>query len=147
MRGDDAFGTLVLGALREKVAWDLVDSGETPENDMGRVVALGPEAVLLLDAAKWGAAPGTVAFFPAEYMPYGGFSTHALSLRLLADLLAERAGCPVGLLGIEPKSTGMCEPVSSEVEAGVERVVGEILRIADLAQCGDRGAEVPRAGA
>ena len=122
LRGDDGLGPALADRVRGRAPWAVWDVGETPENALGRLITSRPAAVLLLDAVRWGAAPGAVCFFPCEEIPWGGVSTHALSLRLFADLLSSQTGCPVALLGLEPASTGLAAPLSAAVAESLDGV-------------------------
>ena len=128
LRGDDAFGPLVVDKLAGRSPWPVWDAGEAPEGDIGRIASLKPERVLLLDAVRWGASPGAIGFFALQTIPWQGVSTHAISLRLFAELLSYRTGCTVALLGPEPRYTGMGLPLCAEVRGSVECVVDLLVR-------------------
>ena len=119
LRGDDAFGPLLIERLPHESRWPSLDVGETPENFIEKILSEQPEHVLFLDAVKWGAAPGEIGFFPAEDIPWSGISTHCASLRLFSDLLHARGDCVSAFLGPQPKSTEFCESLSDEVAESV----------------------------
>lgn len=130
LRGDDAFGPMLVERLRGRVSWPTWDSGETPENDIGRIASFEPRRTLVLDAVTWRAAPGRIGFFALEDIPLAGVSTHAISLRMFAELLSARAGCPVALLGVEPQDTGFASPISDGMARSLDRIA-EYLMAAD----------------
>jgi hydrogenase 3 maturation protease len=67
MRGDDAFGPMVVERLRGRVRADLIDAGVSPENCLGKLSALKPRVVLLVDAVDFDGAPGDMALLdPAK---------------------------------------------------------------------------------
>ena len=138
LRGDDAFGPLLVDRLRDRTPWPVWDSGEAPEGDIGRIASFRPSRVVLLDVVAWGVRPGDIAFFRSEDIPWQGISTHGLSLRMVSDLLACRAGCPVALLGAEPLHTELGMPLSEEVGASLERIARFLVEIAGSlrAACG-----------
>jgi hydrogenase maturation protease len=82
---------------------------------------------LLLDAVNWGAGPGGIAFFPIHTVPWQGVSTHGMSLRLFAEVLAARTGCWVALVGVQPKCTRIGAPLSSEVAESLDCVAGYLM--------------------
>lgn len=122
LRGDDAFGPILVDLLQGKVHWPVLDVGETPENYIGSILSLEPKQVLLLDAAKWGAPPGKIGFFPSGEILWGSISTHAASLRLFAEVLGDRGGCVAALLAAQPGSTEMGAPLSTEVKQSVNAI-------------------------
>ena len=135
LRGDDAFGPILVDRLRGRISSPLFDAAETPENYIGRIASLEPERILILDAVRWGASPGCIGFFPTDAIPFGGVSTHAVSLRLFAELTASRAECPVALLGAEPKGTAMGDPLSPEVGTSIDRLAQYLVRAAEKGEC------------
>ena len=132
LRGDDAFGPMLIDRMREcnVMPWPLFDAGETPENIAGAIASSEPESVLLLDVCCSGRAPGEVSLFPMEAIPYGGVSTHAQSLRLFAKFLSWRVSCPVALLGVEPLILNMGTPLSAAVERSLDAVAAFLERLA-----------------
>ena len=112
LRGDDGVGSALARQLATRLAGQLaadalliLDAGHAPENVLGPVVRFRPNAVLFLDAARGGGAPGDIIWLrPAEADGRGG-STHTLSLEMLADYLTAETGAVVGVLGIEPASS------------------------------------------
>lgn len=139
MRGDDGFGSALAGRLRGRVPWAVFDAGPAPENEAGRLLALRPAAVLLMDAARWGDAPGSLGFFDSEDIPWGGVSTHAVSLRLFASFLASEADSPVALLGAEPVAVGFAAPMSAAVGASVDAAAGFLEALGARRACGCGG--------
>lgn len=124
LRGDDGVGSALARQLAGRLAADallILDAGHAPENFLGPVVRFQPDAVLFLDAARGGGAPGDIVWLrPAEADGRGG-STHALSLEMLADYLTAETGAVIRVLGIEPslpssRSAG-CQPASRRAPA------------------------------
>lgn len=126
LRGDDAFGPLLIRRLRGRVDVPLYDAGVSPENWLGRILSRAPRRVLVLDAVRGGRPPGSIEFFPAASVPFAGCSGHSLSLNPFFALLAE-AGVRAGLLGVEPARTGLASPLSPPVTRAMERIARAIL--------------------
>jgi len=143
LRGDDAFGPRVLDRLRGRVGWPFCDVGEAPENHIGNILAHRPQCVLLLDAVRWGRSPGTIGFFRAKAVPFGGCSVHRPSLRLVLELLSHGGRCRTALLGVEPEATAFGAPLSVAVARSIERVAKHVVR---LARCRGMGLDAPCAG-
>ena len=130
LRGDGAFGPVLADRLQGKVHWPVLDVGETPENHIGPVLSFEPESVLLVDAVHFGGSPGRIGFFPPDEVAWEGVSTHAASLRLLAEILRSRGGCFVALLGAEPANTGIGAPLSPEVKHAVDVIAACVEQLA-----------------
>jgi len=132
LRGDDAFGPAVLDALRGHVHWPLLDAGDAPENCTGAVESVEPELVMLLDAAHWGATPGSVGLFSFREIGWCGASTHSACLRLFCHLVAARCGCDVVLLAAQPERTDLGAPMSERVSRSVATVATRLSRLDEM---------------
>jgi hydrogenase maturation protease len=124
-RGDDAAGLAVARALGDDPR-ALVHEGE-PIDLLDRWEGAGE--VIVVDAARSGAAPGTVHRLDglAEPVAAGG-STHAFGLAetlALARALG-RAPARVEVIGIEGEHFGAGDGLSPAVAAAVRRVAGEL---------------------
>lgn len=125
LRGDDAAGPLVIERLGGHDGVHLVDAGTTPENWYGPLVERIPGLVLFVDAADHGGAPGDCVLVPAGQLAARDGTTHAPTLRLLAQLLAPR-GIDAWLVGIQPAGTALGAPLDPAVSAAVDEVVAAI---------------------
>lgn len=123
MRGDDAFGPLVVKKLEGKtsaVMW----SGETPENFVTKV--RGPvEMLIVLDTAQLGKRPGTVELLEPDKIR-GHASTHKLPLSLLIGHMKPEK---TFFIAAQPKSTNFGNKPSPEILKAVGRAVGMILEL------------------
>jgi hydrogenase 3 maturation protease len=132
LRKDDGFGPLVIGELR-RLGFDkypLLDAGTTPENYTGKIAALKPDLLLIVDAADFGAEPGRTALFEPEQILLKGFSTHDLSLKTFAAYLKEALPrLRIVVLGVQPLAVGFGEGLSPPVKKALDQVVGEILEV------------------
>ena len=129
-RGDDAVGPLVAERLR-KAGVALLDCNEEPTRLIDAWA--GFELVVIVDAVRSGAAPGTVHRFEAGERPLppelGLASTHAFSVADALELARAlgRAPARVVVLGIEGASFELGDPLTPAVEAAVPRVVEQAL--------------------
>ena len=126
--GDDAAGVLVARNLgRRECACDaehvlVIEAGQAPENITAELRQFRPQVVILVDAAQFDAAPGTIAWIPLESTSGMSASSHSLPLAMLARYLTLEFGCVVHLLGIQPARNAPYTPVSLEVDAAVEDI-------------------------
>jgi hydrogenase 3 maturation protease len=115
LRGDDAAGPELVERLSGKVEADLLDAGEVPESYLGRITDCHPDTIMLIDAANLGASPGAAAIIEIEDVKGKSLSSHQLGLDLFMRFLQDETGADVFLLGIQPRSTGFGEILSTEV--------------------------------
>lgn len=130
MRGDDAAGILVARSLNLRVAslenLQIIEGGHAPENATGDLRKFSPDLVLLIDAADMGKEAGSIALIPMEQIDGVSASTHSLPLSMLARYLNLELNCEIALLGIQPKSVEMGEPVSDDVNQALSDIAEEI---------------------
>jgi len=128
MMGDDAAGPLLARLLSATPVpgWQVLDGGPAPENFLHRVRELGPEEVLVIDAADMDLEPGEVRLISAEKLedPFL-MTTHTLPLSYLAESLREFVPL-VRLLGIQPRVVSFGYPLSDEVRQAVEQVYEDL---------------------
>ena len=129
-RGDDAAGLVVARELRERGIAALEQEGEP--------VAMidlfdGRDTILLIDAVRSGAPPGTLhridasdAALPAALR--GSTSTHALGLGDVIELARALGRLPprVLVLGVEGARFDTGGEVSADVRAALPRVVAAV---------------------
>jgi hydrogenase 3 maturation protease len=122
LRGDDGLGSRFIGLLKENcVKAALFDCGTAPENYIFPILATSCETAILVDAADLGATPGEVRVIGLDAVANIGFSTHNPSPRLFADLLrTARSDLNIFVVSIQPKTTLLGQPISSEVLTSME---------------------------
>lgn len=128
LRGDDAVGCHIVRVLQDvpwsgDKRWLLLEGGAAPENQTGALQRFAPDVVLMIDAAQMGEAPGTISLLRWQETGSVGFSTHAVSLSLVASYLVAELGCKVLLMGIEPASLALGAALSAPVASAVEEIV------------------------
>lgn len=119
-RGDDGAASELLKRLEGKTDATLLDTEDVPESYAGRIAALKPEVVLLVDAVDLGAEPGAAALLTRQELPAEGFSTHRPPLAMVMWFLERETGAEVLLLAIQPRQVEFGAPVSPEVERTVQ---------------------------
>jgi hydrogenase 3 maturation protease len=125
LRGDDGAGVAVVRRLRARGRTQarLIEAGTAPENYLGPITQAQPAAVIIVDAADMGRAPGTIADVDVDESGWPSLSTHAPSLQPLVAYLRAETGARVRLIGIQPAARALDAPLSPEVEAAVGRLV------------------------
>jgi len=112
---DDGVGSYIAEALQACPGFDVIDAGLTPENHLESVASKHPDSILMVDATDFGGEPGQVRLIYPDKVAYSGVSTHAGSLRMLAEYMSARTHAPVALLAIQPVDTSEGESLSPEV--------------------------------
>jgi hydrogenase maturation protease len=134
LRRDDAVGAVIAEQIARKRIRGIValNVEDVIENHVFTIAAGDAKRVLIVDAVKTGAAPGTVVFGPlAEFKEAAGGCSHKASLSLAGAILAAH-GKEVHVLGIEAADTGFgCG--MSEAVARSARAVCDIIRSAAVA--------------
>jgi hydrogenase 3 maturation protease len=120
LRGDDGAGPALIALLEGKVKADLIDAGQAPENYAGKIIAAGPDAIVLADAADFGAQPGDVAVLDPDEISGCGISTHQMPLSVFFSYIRKNCRADVLGLGIQPAQIGFGDPMSPAVASSVE---------------------------
>ncbi len=130
-RGDDAFGTLVVGKLKEllqgKSSVVVLDCESVPEKYTDKIIAEDPSHVIFIDVIDFGGSPGKVAIVDPEDTVGSLQSVHRLPLKLLVEYLKAYIDPTYLLIGCQPANTELFNDMSDEVEKAVQPVVGMIL--------------------
>ncbi len=147
LRGDDAAGLAAVRALRERLsgarcAWLVLLEHE--RETLGLIeLWSGAAAVLLVDAVRSGAPPGTVHRVDASQAPVperlqSSSSTHAIGVAEAIELARTLGRLPAQavLYGVEGRDfaagEGLSDPVRAAVAGLVEELVAEARRLSGL---------------
>ena len=129
LRGDDAVGLYLVAEL-EKCLPPAPErelrfySGESaPENFTGEIRRFAPTHLILCDAARMDAPPGTFAVIDPASIGGVSFTTHTLPLKIIVDYLIATTGCQVTIIGIQPHNLEFACPLSPAVKAGADHFV------------------------
>src|SRR5271157_2753198 len=124
MMGDDAAGSLLarMIELSPLEDWEVLDGGSAPENYMFKIREMGPERVLIVDAADMGLQGGEIRLIDQEVIGSVFIvTTHSLPLNYLMEAIREFVP-RVELIGIQPKVVAFGYPISPLVQQAVEEV-------------------------
>jgi hydrogenase maturation protease len=128
-KGDDGAGIAAAAALRKRLSpaqkrrVRVLLGGSVPESLTGKVRAIGPQLVVILDAAIGGLRPGSLFRVDPGKIADEGITTHRISLSWLVRYIEESIGCPVIVLGIEPESLDFGTELSPAAEKGISTAV------------------------
>jgi len=116
--GDDGFGVRLAEQLSAAGLGDVVIAGNRPERHIGRIAEHGFDHLIFLDAAEFGAEPGSVVFLNSGEMSarFPQVSTHKMSLGLLAALAESNGRLKAWLLGVQPESVKQCREMTPAMQ-------------------------------
>jgi len=132
-KGDDGAGMAAAAALAgrlspaQKRRVRVLLGGSAPENLTGKIRAFRPELVVILDAVLGGLEPGSIFRVAPEMISDDGVTTHQISLRWLIRYIEESIGCPVIILGMQPKDIDYKGILSVEAETAISNAVEFLL--------------------
>ena len=125
---DDGVGSYIAESLESCTEFDVVDAGFIPENYLETVAGKHPDTILMIDATDFGGAPGQVRLLYPDKVANSGISTHAGSLRMLAEYLGARTQARIAVLAIQPADTSAGEGLSPAVSSTLRDLL-EILPV------------------
>jgi hydrogenase maturation protease len=117
---DDGVGSVLAEALEACPEFDAIDAGFVPENHLEVIAGKKPDRILFIDATDFGGAAGQVRLLYPDKVAPTGLSTHAGSLKMLAEYLQARTRAHVALLAIQPADTAAGDSLSPEVSHTVK---------------------------
>jgi len=126
IRGDDGLGPKLIEILKARGGMpgaSLFDCGTAPENYIFPILSTSCDTLMLVDAADIGKEPGAVEIFDLDKISRVSFSTHNPSPRLFTDLLKTgKEDMNIFVISVQPKSTVLGAPLSSEVLDSLKRI-------------------------
>lgn len=135
-RGDDAAGLIAVQRVRERLGHDVECREEHGEGTALIEAWKTADAVMLIDAARSGAVPGTLHCFDVAARPLPEtmlcYSTHAFGVAEAIELARALGQLPARFLvyGVEGKDFGIGSELSAEAEqaivASVERICQQV---------------------
>ena len=117
---DDAVGSYLAEAMEHRPEYDIIDAGFIPEDYVETAAKKHPDTILMVDATDFGGEPGEVRLLYPEQVALTDVSTHAGSLRILAEYMHARTHAKIALLAVQPADTsdgkGLSPPVSKTLD-------------------------------
>ena len=119
--GDDAFGVRLAEALLRAGLPDVMVAGAEPEAMVSRCLDARLDHLVFLDAADFGAAPGSAVFLDSSQMSarFPQISTHHISLGTLAKCVESSGTTRAWLLGVQPASLQPSAGLSPAIRAAL----------------------------
>lgn len=127
LKKDDGVGVYVAERIKpdSRVSILVVEMGI--ENYIGKINALAPDILIIIDACDFGKDPGFLSLAKASEFMEITTNTHNISLRKLSELFV----MPVYILGIQPADIGFGEGMCNEVIKAANRIV-ELINEANI---------------
>ncbi|MCK5333673.1 MAG: hydrogenase maturation peptidase HycI [Candidatus Aenigmarchaeota archaeon] len=121
LRGDDAFGPLVIDAFESRNKNVLfLDCGSAPENFIGKVMHAAPEKIIIVDAFDMKQKPGTICRIDLDKIQNTSYSTHNAPLSMFVKAFKDSCA-EVIIIGFQPETIEFGKEVSSETRIAVEK--------------------------
>ncbi len=128
LKGDDYVGSLIAKDLRKRIrnrpGLIIVDAEDSPENVINVLYDIRPKIVVLIDSVQAGLEPGSITLMDLSETTYPFFGTHSVPLRVLLEMAPEIP--KTVLLGVQPGSYEIGEPLSKEVAQAEAEIVMEL---------------------
>jgi hydrogenase 3 maturation protease len=128
LKGDDYVGSLIAKDLRKRIKSSagvlIVDAEDSPENVINVLNDNNPGLVVLIDAVEAGLEPGSIKLIDLSETTYPFFGSHSMPVRVLFEMGPEIP--KTVLLGIQPSSYEIGEPLSREVAQAEAEIVMEL---------------------
>jgi len=131
-RGDDAFGSYIVGHLQECEMLEKIDCGLHPENYLNRIVSSAPDLVIFFDTIDR-KAQDCVLMRNEEITKLStvSVSTHSLSMGAMYEFLSNSGLQNVFFLGIPVISY---DRMTARVKDTADRIIG-VLNNIDTSPC------------
>lgn len=126
-RGDDGVGPYIAEKLQGLKTLRVIDAGFTPENIVEDVIEMGPDNILIIDAADFGGCAGEVRLISEDSIPETTLSTHAIPLSVIAGIIVDSIDAEISYVGIQVKTVAFSDKISEEVKISANSII-EILK-------------------
>ncbi len=125
LKSDDAVGIYICEKIRqnERKQVLIVESGI--EKYVGKINALSPDLLVLVDCTDFNREPGYFKLFPVADTPDHSLHTHTISLSRISEFFAMKAY----LLGIQPQFVGFGEEISPPVLMIADQIIAYLNEI------------------
>ena len=102
LKKDDGVGSILAERLLRNVKIPVLDTGNAPENYIGKIISFHKNIIIFLDALDFGEVPGTYKLFGINDVYDGNIASHTFSIGFIFDLIRSEMDCEGYVLGIQP---------------------------------------------
>ena len=122
LKGDDAFGPILIERLNGKIKALCIDAGTAPENYAGKITKENPDSVVLVDAAHLELDAGAYDILRKDDLVKCGFTTHDLSPVMFIEFLEKECKADIYMLAVQPESLGFGEEMTERVKKALDEI-------------------------
>jgi hydrogenase 3 maturation protease len=122
LKSDDGVGVYICERLEESWQASKLRVEVSIENYIGKINALNPDILILIDAVDFGQDPGYCHMLPV--MELQGFTTNTHNISL--DQLSVLFHAPSWIIGVQPLHVGFGESLSDRVKKAADVLVQTI---------------------
>lgn len=133
LRGDDAVGLVIAGALQKALAKNkkikIISAGPSPENFTGEIKRFNPSHIIIIDACEAGKDAGFIAVIDARDIRGDSISTHRMPLSVFINYLDNFIKSDIIIIGIQPKTIGFNACLSEEMNKSIDIISNLLIEI------------------
>ena len=122
LKGDDAFGPLLVDRLKGKVKAVCIDAGSAPENYTANIVKENPDTILIVDAVHLDLKPGEYDVLKKSDIIKSGFTTHDISPNMFIEYLENQTRADIYMLGIQPERVCFGKGLSDKLKSKLSEI-------------------------
>ena len=119
LRKDDGVGVYISRRIIETDVVKTLTVEVSIENYIGKINALKPDHLILIDCTDLRRKPGNFILMPLENIADHTFNTHNISLSRIREFFP----ITVHLLAVQPKQTDFGESLSPEVKTAANKII------------------------
>lgn len=122
LKRDDGVGVYITNHLAGNEKIQALTTEVSIENYIGKINAMHPDILILVDSMALNKPPGAWKLFPADVIVGHTTNTHNISL----DKISELFHCKTYILGIQPENITFGESLSPKVRESADQIIEEI---------------------
>jgi hydrogenase 3 maturation protease len=119
LKSDDGAGVYISSRIKESDTISALTVEVSLENYIGKINALNPEILVLIDCLDMNSPPGTYKLLPVDSIKDMTFNTHNISIKRISDFFK----MPVWILGIQPEKIYFGENISYLVRHEADKII------------------------